>query len=117
MRRDNPPSANQLLTDLVGQEIRTVTGQPNRVISVGSEDVTVGTQRSPHGKPVPLDWIQGAIDRLWSDGDVEISVPSVGYRSAFVGAVLLSISGTRATGDSPPRIVWATNGYHSETDR
>jgi len=37
---------------------------------------------------VPIDWVQSALDRLLTDQQVVISVDSVGYRSAFIGAVL-----------------------------
>jgi hypothetical protein len=43
---------------------------------------------------VPLAWIQDALDRLATDGEVEISVESVGYRSAFIGAVLGALDDT-----------------------
>ena len=32
-----------------------------------------------------------------TDGEVEISVESVGYRSAFIGAVLSALDGTEAS--------------------
>jgi hypothetical protein len=32
--------------------------------------------------------VQDALDRLFREGEVVVSVPSVGYRSAFIGAVL-----------------------------
>jgi hypothetical protein len=47
-------------------------------------------------EPVPVADIQAAIDRLWRDGEIEVSVGSVGYRSAFGGAVLQTIPGTTA---------------------
>jgi hypothetical protein len=36
---------------------------------------------------------EDALDRFESDGEIEISVESVGHRSAFVGAVLLQLPG------------------------
>lgn len=33
-------------------------------------------------------WVQDALDRLFREGEVVVSVSSVGYRSAFIGAVL-----------------------------
>ena len=48
----------------------------------------MATARSPTGQPVPIAWVQHALDRLAADGEIEISVESVGYRSAFIGAVL-----------------------------
>jgi hypothetical protein len=46
---------------------------------------------------VPIRWVQDALDRLATDGEVEISVESVGYRSAFIGAVLSALEGTEAS--------------------
>jgi hypothetical protein len=66
------------------------------VLRLDGDHVIVATHRSPGGKPVPVQEIQDAIDRLWRDGEIEISVTSVGYRSAFVGAVLQLIPGTTA---------------------
>jgi hypothetical protein len=100
--------ARELLESLVGRTIRTVSGRPNTVLRVEDETVIVGTVPSPEGQPVPVEWVQAALDRLAAEGEVEVSVESVGYRSAFVGAALLAVSGTRATGDSPPRIVLDT---------
>jgi hypothetical protein len=54
-------------------------------------------------KPVPLDEIQDALDRLVRDGELEISVDSVGYRSAFIGAVLATLPDV--TTDVRPRRV------------
>src|SRR5687767_14770039 len=45
------------LQSLVGKEIQTMTGQPNRILSVGYEDVVVATSKSPEGKPVPIAWV------------------------------------------------------------
>ena len=73
-----------------------MTGRPNRILRVGAADVVVATRKSPRGKPVPIADVQDAISRLWRDGEIEISVESVGYRSAFVGAVLQTIPGTTA---------------------
>jgi hypothetical protein len=38
--------------------------------------------------------VQTALNRLRDDGEVEISVDSVGYRSAFIGAVLAALDDT-----------------------
>jgi hypothetical protein len=89
--------ARALLTALVGQEIDTMTGRPNRILRVDSETVLVGTTKSPAGQPVPIRWVQDALDRLVEEGDVEISEASVGYRSAFIGAVLMQVPGVIGT--------------------
>jgi hypothetical protein len=54
---------------------------------------------------VPIAWVQDALDRLDRDGEIEISVESVRYRSAFIGAVLLALPGVeRVAGAAPPRL-------------
>ena len=74
-------------------------------MTVSPERVVVWTNRSPDGRPVPVRWVQEALDRIHQDGEIEISVASVGYRSAFIGAVLLQLPGTALVGGaSPPRI-------------
>ena len=93
------------LQSLVGMEIKTVTGRSNRVLRIEGDEVIVATSRSPAGKAVPIKWVQDAMDMLASDGEVTIDVETVGYRSAFIGAVLLTIPGATVLGTSPPRIV------------
>jgi hypothetical protein len=96
--------AHTHLTRLVGRTIRTLTGRPNHVIALEGLDVVVGTERSPSGSRVPLKWVQDALDRLAETGEVEISVQSVGYRSAFIGAVLLTVPGAEAA-ENPRRVL------------
>jgi hypothetical protein len=91
------------LETLVGREIKTVTGRPNKVLSVGAKEVMVAA-RTSEGKPVPIAWVQNAMDLLERDGEVTIDVETVGYRSAFVGAVLATLPGARVLPTSPPRI-------------
>jgi hypothetical protein len=93
------------LVGLVGQEIRTLTGRPNHVLEIRGDDVIVGTTRSPQGQPVPVRWIQDAVDMLVRDGSVTIDVQTVGYRSAFIGAVLATLPGATVLPTSPPRIL------------
>lgn len=65
----------------------------------------VATGRSPAGQPVPVEWVRDALDRVEGDGEIEISVESVGHRSAFVGAVLRELPEAQLIdGASPPRI-------------
>lgn len=106
--------ARTYLVGLIGKTIQTYTGRPNTILDVQADSVVVGTSRSPTGTPVPIAWVQDAIDRLFADKEVEISVPSLGYRSAFVGAVLLSIPGTRR-GANPARVVLAGSASSRET--
>jgi hypothetical protein len=90
------PDIGSVLARLEGQTIATLTGKPNRVLRVTGDTVWVGTARSPHGKPVPIAEIQAAADQLFARGEVEIDVSVVGYRSAFVGAVLATLPNTIA---------------------
>ena len=107
--RDQPPpsaavDARSHLASLVGSTIQTLRGAPNTVLRLEGDDVIVATRRSPQGKPVPIAWVQAALDRLRRDGEVEITVASVGYRSAFVGAALAALPGAR-TAQNPPRVL------------
>jgi hypothetical protein len=92
------------LLPLIGAELRTLSGKPNRVIAVTGDAVTVGTSKSPNGRSVPIAWIQHAMDKLERDGEIAIDVATVGYRSAFIGAVLLTLPGAVVLATSPPRI-------------
>jgi hypothetical protein len=93
------------LNSLQGRSLRTITGSENRVLRVDADSVVVRTTRSPAGQPVPLEWVQDALDRVERYGEIEISVASVGHRSEFVGAVLLELPGASVVeGSSPPRI-------------
>jgi hypothetical protein len=84
--------ARGLVESLVGRQISTVTGRPNTVLKVADGNVIVGTGRSPDGELVPIDSVQSGLDRLLEVGEVEVSPHSLGYRSSFVGAVLLTHS-------------------------
>jgi hypothetical protein len=96
--------ARKLLTSYIGRTIKTYKGQANTIIDLENDFVLVGTARSPAGERVPIEWVQASLDRILQEEEVEISVPSLGYRSAFCGAVLLSLPGVtdKAT---PPRAV------------
>ena len=96
--------ARVYLESLVGREIKTLTGRSNRVLRIEGKDVIVATDRSPNGQPVPVAWVQSALDMLEKDGDVVIDVKTVGYRSAFIGAVLATLPGTR-TALAPRRVI------------
>ena len=84
----------RVLQDLVGRTIPTMTGKPNRVLGLTGTTVTVATSRSPSGQPVDIAEIQAAADELFRRGEIEISKATVGYRSAFVGAVLATLPET-----------------------
>jgi len=96
--------ARSLLESLVGQQISTLTGRPNIVLGLADINVIVGTDRSPDGEPVPIGAVQVALDRLLETGELEVHPRSLGYRSSFIGAVLLTLPGAVALRTSPPRI-------------
>ena len=98
-------NARFLLQSLTGQEISTVTGRSNRVLRLEGDVVIVATERSSAGTAVPIQMVQSGLDRLLEAGELEISVSSLGYRSSFVGAVLLTLPNTYLSRTSPPRIL------------
>jgi hypothetical protein len=51
---DRGYDARQVLGDLVGKTIQTLTGRPNTVLAHEGDAVRVATERSPHGTPVPV---------------------------------------------------------------
>jgi len=89
----------------VGTTIKTVTGRPNVVLGTDSENAFVGTERTPAGAPVPLAIVQGGLDALYEQGAVAIDVETLGHRSAFIGAILLTLPDTFLEPTTPPRIV------------
>jgi hypothetical protein len=95
--------AVDLLRELIGQPLQTVTGRTNTILEVRPPNVWVATDRSTTGQPVPIDWVSTALDELSQHGSVTIHPDYVGHGSAFIGAVLTTIPGTRVDG-SPPVI-------------
>lgn len=95
------PDVRGVLDALLGRTIPTLTGKPNRVLGVSRDAVIVGTDRSPQGQEVEIANIQKAVNDLYRYGVLEISVATVGYRSAFVGAVLSTLPG--AIAETRPR--------------
>ena len=96
--------ARSLVESLVGQRISTVTGRPNTVLGVADGNVIVGTDRAPDGELVPIEFVQNGLDQLVAAREVEVHPSSLGYRSSFVGAALLTLPGAVALATSPPRI-------------
>jgi hypothetical protein len=96
-------SARELLQRLIGEPLKTVNGSPNQILQVTGTHAVVGTDRAPQGQPVPIALIAQALDQLARHGFVTLDVKEVGYRSAFIGAVLLTLPGAIAAG-SPPKI-------------
>lgn len=96
--------ARALLADLIGQPLWTISGRPNEILELRDQDVVVATDRSPAGTSLPVAWVQDALDRIQATGELQIDPPSVGYRSAFIGAVLRTLPNARAEHD-PQRIL------------
>src|SRR3954447_24338493 len=84
--------AHAHLSSLVGRQLHTA-GQrrPNRVIRIEADTVLVATERSPHGETVPIAWVQSAGQRLFAERELRITPREIGYRSAFIGAVLSTL--------------------------
>lgn len=101
---ENRVDAREFLERLVGSPLRTVTGRQNRVLRVEGDKVIVETARSPQGQPVPISEVQAALDRLTRGDEVAVSVSSLGYRSAFIGAALGSVPGAVVVPGRPRRI-------------
>lgn len=105
--------ARTLLATLVGQRLQTISGRPNEIVELRGEDVVVATGRSPTGTPVPVASVQHALDSLLAVGDLRIDVPTVGHRSAFIGAVLQTLPGARVE-EGPQRIILDGDRPHDE---
>jgi hypothetical protein len=95
--------ARDLLTALVDKPLVTLTGRSNRILAIHQTEVVVATERSPEGQPVPITDVQQALELLARDSEVTITPQVVGYRSAFIGAVLRTLPGATITLD-PPRV-------------
>lgn len=93
--------AADLLRRLVGVPIRTVTGRINRILGIQGPNVLVATDSSPKGEPVPISWVDKALQQLIHHGSVEIHPDTVGHHSSFIGAVLLTLPGATASGNPP----------------
>lgn len=77
--------------------IPTVTGGPNAVLAIDDANVWVAINRSPHGEPVPNAAVQAGVELLSAtDDELEISTTTLGHRSSFIGAVLLTLPGAVA---------------------
>ncbi|RAO23336.1 hypothetical protein MED15_01176 [Micromonospora noduli] len=95
--------AAELLRALIGVPLLTVKGRTNKILAVQPPDVVVATESSPAGALVQIAWVEEALQLLREHGSVTIHPDQVGYRSAFIGAVLLQLPYAQATG-SPPVI-------------
>ncbi len=64
--------AARLLRRLIGEDLETLTGRRNRILSVSTSDAIVQTERSRDGQPVPIADVDAALDLLRRDGSVTI---------------------------------------------
>lgn len=101
--------AIDLLRRLLGVPLATIRGRLNRIISVSPPNVIVATEQSPQGRPIPIQEVQEALDVLRAQGSVVIDPSTIGHRSSFIGAVLLTLPGGRIYG-SPPVFTLAAFG-------
>lgn len=95
-------NAGDLLRRLIGVPLRTAAGSANTILGVQGDQVIVATRRSTDGQNVPVQDVQRALDILVETGAITIHPDEVGYRSAFIGAVLSTLPGARIGGSSPP---------------
>jgi hypothetical protein len=98
------PPAHDLLKSLLGREIRTATGRPNKVLALEPADALVATAGSPKGSLVPISDVQQGLDLLSAHRAVRVHPTELGYRSSFVGAALATLPGARFVED-PSRVV------------
>jgi hypothetical protein len=92
----------------VGRTLRTPSRDaPNSILRIEGDEVIVGTSDTPEGTPVKVAWVQEAMDRLDSSGELEVTTDalgdSIGHRSSFLGAVLRELDGAEVL-LNPPRI-------------
>ncbi|WLS43264.1 HNH endonuclease signature motif containing protein [Micromonospora profundi] len=106
--------AVELLRALIGVPLLTVKGQTNKILAVRPPNVIVATESSPAGQQVPITWVENALQLLREHGSVTIHPDQIGYRSAFIGAVLLQLPYAQSTG-SPPVISFGA-GTAAESD-
>ena len=105
--------AADLLRNLIGVPLETVDGAVNLVLGVRDRVVVVGTGRSPDGRPVPIDEVELGLRLLRENGRLEVHPDTLGYRSAFVGAVLRTLPGVSLTREASPPVL----ALHREADR
>jgi len=94
--------AGIVLQSLVGEPLATIRGRPNTIIEVTNGDAIVATSRSPLGQRVPVSWLQEVLDQLRSGETIVVGPASIGYRSSFLGAVLLTLPMIEVMDGSPP---------------
>lgn len=96
--------ATRLLRQLVGRPLATIAGRTNTILAVEPPNVLVATSRSPQGQPVPIAWVDEALEQLNTTGRLEIHPRSSRHRCAFIGAVLQQLPDIRVENSRPPVI-------------
>jgi hypothetical protein len=99
--RLHTPDARLELERLTGGTVYTITQRkPNTILRLDEDNVVVATGAAPEAEPVPVAWVQTALDRLRATGELQISTESlgrpVGSRSSFLRAVIAAIDGVLA---------------------
>jgi hypothetical protein len=98
--------AREHLERLVGRVLRTIPrNEPNRIVRLEADRAVVATGGNPVGAPVPIAWVQQAMDRLDAEGEVSMEAlgREIGHRSGFLGAVLREVDDTEVL-RNPARI-------------
>jgi hypothetical protein len=95
--------ARTFLEGLRGRELRTLSrNMPNRVLEVTTEEAIVATERSPKGERVPLSEVQRALDRLFTERELAVTVSELdSHRSSFIGTALATLPQVDVVGERP----------------
>ncbi len=97
-----PPWPGETHHALTRTPVRSSWGEPSKTVvlcgfsvafDVRGRDVMVGTGNSPQGEPVAIDEVQAGLLALATQGRVRVNPATLGYRSAFVGAILYTVPG------------------------
>jgi hypothetical protein len=109
-------NAHLLLRSLLGETLLTLwRPKPNTILAVGDETVLVRTTKSPDGEGIEIDWVQEALDRLASDGRIELGEGRHRFRSSFLAAVLSTLPMVEFS-DSAPRVARVDPDYPMRSD-
>jgi putative restriction endonuclease len=95
--------ARAFLEGLRGRELWTLSrDMPNRVLDVTAENAIVATETSPDGEGVPIAEVQRALDRLFTERELAVSIRGLeSHRSSFIGAALATLPAVEVVGERP----------------
>jgi hypothetical protein len=91
-----PVDARAYLERLVGQTIPTITGKPNTIVAVRGADVFVRTGDTVDpavGEPVPIQWVQDALNTLYANGRIGINTTEATASQCVRWRVLSTLPG------------------------